>query len=160
KKQIEEINVQINVVILFSFTGTLSITEKGQYDAACFVIHQLHRQGHTIEVIAKDICSDPHRAALEAEALARQGVKVFIGCYTSACRKAVLPILEKYNCLLVYPTLYEGQEDHPNVFYTGEVPNQQVHTLIDYLMSQYGKRIYLIGNDYIYPRETNSQVIS
>lgn len=156
----EERNVQMKVGLLFSFTGTTSITEKGQYDAACFAIHQFQRQGHTIEVIAKDICSDPHRAALEAEALARQGVKVFIGCYTSACRKAVLPILEKYNCLLVYPTLYEGQEDHPNVFYTGEVPNQQVHTLIDYLMSQYGKRIYLIGNDYIYPRETNSQVIS
>src|SRR5699024_9854632 len=55
-------------------------------------------------------------------------------------------------------TLYEGEEDHQHVFYTGEVPNQQVHTLIDYLMSHYGKNIYLIGNDYIYPKETNDQV--
>ncbi len=150
--------MQIKVGLLFSFTGTTSITEKGQYDAACFAIHQFQQQGHLVEVIARDICSDPYKAAKEAEALAQQGVKVFIGCYTSACRKAILPILEEYNCLLVYPTLYEGQEDHPNVFYTGEVPNQQVHTLLDYLMNAYGNRIYLIGNDYIYPRETNAQV--
>lgn len=150
--------MEIKVGLLFSFTGTTSITEKGQYDAACFAIHQFEQKGHAIETIVRDICSDPHKAKTEAEALARQGVRIFIGCYTSACRKAVLPILEKYNCLLVYPTLYEGQENHPNVFYTGEVPNQQVHTLIDYMMNQYGKRIYLIGNDYIYPRETNAQV--
>lgn len=154
----EEGNVHIKVGLLFSFTGTTAITEKGQYDAACFAIHQFQQQGHIVEVIAKDICSDPYKAAQEAEALANQGVNVFIGCYTSACRKAILPILEKHNCLLVYPTLYEGQEDHPNVFYTGEVPNQQVHTLLDYLMDSYGKRIYLVGNDYIYPRETNAQV--
>lgn len=150
----------MKVGLLFSFTGTTSITEKGQYDAACFAISQYEGQEHTIEVVARDICSDPHKAAMEAEALASVGVKVFIGCYTSTCRKAILPVLEKYNCLLIYPTLYEGEEDHPNVFYTGEVPNQQVHTLIDYLMSQYGKRIYLIGNDYIYPRVTHAQVKS
>ena len=150
--------VQIKVGLLFSFTGTTSVTEKGQYDAACFAISQYNKDDNQIEAIPRDICSDPHKAYIEAESLAREGVKIFIGCYTSACRKAILPILETYDCLLVYPTLYEGQEDHPNVFYTGEVPNQQVHILIDYLMGRYGKRIYLIGNDYIYPRETNAQV--
>lgn len=150
--------MQIKVGLLFSFTGTTSVTEKGQYDAACFAISQYHTDEYKIEAIPRDICSDPNQAYIEAESLAREGVKIFIGCYTSACRKAILPILETYDCLLVYPTLYEGQEDHPNVFYTGEVPNQQVHTLIDFLMSQYGKHIYLIGNDYIYPRKTNAQV--
>lgn len=154
----EERNVHVKVGLLFSFTGTTSVSEKGQYDAARFAISQYNEETHRIEAITRDICSDPHKAFIEAESLAQSGVKVFIGCYTSACRKAILPVLEKYNCLLVYPTLYEGQEDHPNVFYTGEVPNQQVHTLVDYLMSRYGKRIYLIGNDYIYPRETHAQV--
>lgn len=150
--------MHIKVGLLFSFTGTTSITEQGQFDAACLAISQYNEATHIIEPITRDISSDPLKAAKEAEELARDGVKVFVGCYTSACRKAVIPILEKYNCLLVYPTLYEGEENHPNVFYTGELPNQQVHTLIDYLMEQYGKRIYLIGNDYIYPQATNSQV--
>lgn len=150
--------MQIKLGLLFSFTGTTSVTEKGQYDAACFAISKYNQENSYIDVTTRDICSDPHKAYTEAESLARDGVKVFIGCYTSACRQAILPVLEEYNCLLVYPTLYEGQEDHPHVFYTGEVPNQQVYTLVDYLMSQYGKRIYLLGNDYIYPHETNNQV--
>lgn len=155
-----ENDLQIKVGLLFSLTGITSITEKGQYEAASFAISEFNERHAEIEAIVRDICSDPRKSAEEAEALARDGVRIFIGCYTSACRKAVLPIMEKYNCLLVYPTLYEGQEDHPHVFYTGEVPNQQVHILIDYFMSHYGKRIYLVGNDYIYPRETNEQVKS
>lgn len=150
--------MQMKVGLLFSLTGITSITERGQYEAASFAISEFNEQHAEIEAIVRDISSDPRKSAEEAEALALDGVKIFIGCYTSACRKAVLPVLEKYDCLLVYPTLYEGQEDHPNVFYTGEVPNQQVHILIDYFMHHYGKRIYLIGNDYIYPRETNEQV--
>lgn len=150
--------MHIKVGLLFSLTGTTSLTEKGQFDAALFATEQFKKAGYDVEVMTEDIASDPYRAKECAEKLAQQGVKIFIGCYTSACRKAILPILEKYDCLLVYPTLYEGEEDHQHVFYTGEVPNQQVHTLIDYLMSHYGKNIYLIGNDYIYPKETNDQV--
>lgn len=150
--------MHVKVGLLFSLTGTTSLTEQGQYDAALFAMEQLKATHDSIEAVTVDINSDPAKARAEAERLAKAGVKLFIGCYTSACRKAVLPILEKYDCLLVYPTLYEGQENHPNVFYTGEVPNQQVHTLIDYLMAHYGKNIYLIGNDYIYPQETNAQV--
>lgn len=150
--------MEIKIGLLFSLTGTTSITEKGQYEAAVFAMSEYQEKGYAIEAITRDICSDPLKSAQEAEALAKEGVKIFIGCYTSACRKAILPILEKYDCLLVYPTLYEGHECHPNVFYAGEVPNQQVRTLLDYFTNQYGNKVYCIGTDYIYPRQTNDQV--
>ncbi len=41
------------------------------------------------------------------------------GCFTSASRKAVLPVFEQYNGLLYYPTFYEGLEQSKNVVYTG-----------------------------------------
>lgn len=148
----------MNVGLLFSLTGTTAITERGQCLMAQYAIYEFNKMNKRVEVIVRDIASDPVKAAAEAEALARQGVKVFVGCYTSACRKAILPILEKYECMLVYPTCYEGMECHANVFYTGEVPNQQVHVLLDFLTKQYGKKVYCIGTDYIYPRETNVQV--
>lgn len=151
-------DVYSKVGLLFSLTGTTSITEKWQCEVARLAIQEYDNGEHTIETVVRDICSDPLKSAQEAEQLAKEGVKIFIGCYTSACRKAILPILETYDCLLVYPTLYEGRECHPHVFYTGEVPNQQVHTLLDYLTNQYGNRVYCIGTDYIYPRETNEQV--
>lgn len=148
----------LKIGLLFSLTGTTSITEKGQYQMAEFAIQQYRQTYGEVEVIVRDIESDPIKTAEEAESLAKQGVKIMIGCYTSACRKAILPILEKYQCMLVYPTLYEGKECHANVFYTGEVPNQQVYVLLDYLTRHFGRRVYCVGTDYVYPRETNQQV--
>ncbi|MEJ8546274.1 transporter substrate-binding protein [Brevibacillus borstelensis] len=150
--------MRIKIGLLFSLTGTTSITEKGQCDAARFATWEYNRGPCKIEAVVRDICSDPQKAAREAEALAQKGIRIFVGCYTSACRKAILPVLEAYNCLLVYPTLYEGRESHPHVIYTGELPNQQIHTLLEYMTRQYGKRVYCIGTDYLYPRETNRQV--
>ncbi|MFC3883463.1 transporter substrate-binding protein [Bacillus songklensis] len=152
----------IRIGLLFSLTGTTSFTEIGQYRTALYALEQFqenHRDsGFTFYHQLRDICSDPGESYRHALDLARSGVKIFVGCYTSACRKAVLPVLEQYDCLLVYPALYEGQEIHPNVFYIGEVPNQQVVSLLKFMMQHFGRRVYLIGNDYIYPRYTNQQI--
>jgi sigma-54 dependent transcriptional regulator, acetoin dehydrogenase operon transcriptional activator AcoR len=153
---------RIRIGLLFSLTGTTSFTEIGQYRAALYALEQFQENyldsGFTFTHDIRDICSDPEESYKHAIDLARSGVKIFVGCYTSACRKAVLPVLEQYNCLLVYPALYEGQEIHPNVFYIGELPNQQVVSLLKFIVQHFGRRIYLIGNDYIYPRYTNQQI--
>src|SRR5699024_12154069 len=81
--------MHIKVGLLFSLTGTTSLTEKGQFDAALFATEQFKEAGYDVEVMTEDIASDPYRAKECAEKLAQQGVKIFIGCYTSACRKAI-----------------------------------------------------------------------
>jgi sigma-54 dependent transcriptional regulator, acetoin dehydrogenase operon transcriptional activator AcoR len=152
---------KVSIGLLFSLTGTTSLTETGQYQSALYALEQFKiKSNHSVEITyeLRDICSDPKVSFQQALDLAKSGVKIFVGCYTSACRKAILPILEQYDCLLVYPTLYEGQEAHPNVFYLGEVPNQQIGSLLKLMTHEFGKRIYLIGNDYIYPRYTNQQI--
>lgn len=150
----------VTVGLLFSLTGTTTLTEKSQYLAAMFAIEEFNRQntGLKIDFIVRDIKSDPYEAKKHAAQLAELGVKIFVGGFTSACRRAILPILEEYGCLLIYSMLYEGNESHPNVFYVGEVPKQQIFNLLDYVVNNYGKKIYLIGTDYIYPRTTNQQV--
>jgi branched-chain amino acid transport system substrate-binding protein len=80
---------------------------------------------------------------------------VIFGCYMSSSRKEVLPIVERRNALLFYPTLYEGFEYSPNVMYGGATPNQNSVPLGNHLMECYGRRIYFVGSDYIYPRESN-----
>ncbi|MFB4165116.1 transporter substrate-binding protein [Alteribacillus sp. JSM 102045] len=148
--------------VLFSLTGTTSITEKGQYQAAMFALQEHNRRvkatNDLVEFIIRDIASDPDETINQAQKLIDEGVKVFIGTYTSACRKALLQLLEKHDCILMYPALYEGHETHPNLFYTGEVPNQQVYTLLKYIKKYFGPKIYLIGNEYIYPHATNQEV--
>jgi urea transport system substrate-binding protein len=67
-------------------------------------------------------------------------------------------VVEELGGLLLYPVQYEGEEQSPNIFYTGATPNQQALPAVDYLMSQQGggfKRFYLVGTDYIYPQITN-----
>ncbi len=69
--------------------------------------------------------------------------------------KAVLPVVERLNGLLWYPTLYEGFEFSPNVIYTGAAPNQNSVALCSYLTKAFGSRFYFIGSNYVYPRESN-----
>ena len=81
------------------------------------------------------------------------------GGWTSASRRAMLPMFEKHNGLLFYPVQFEGQESSRNIFYTGAVPNQQMIPALRYLVSKQGggvKRWFLLGTDYVYPRTANA----
>ena len=86
-------------------------------------------------------------------------VVAVLGCYTSASRQSVLPVFEEYNGVLLYPTLYEAQECSKNCFYTGAVPNQQLDDFVPWIINTLGrKKFYMIGSNYIYPKETNREV--
>jgi urea transport system substrate-binding protein len=88
--------------------------------------------------------------------LTERGVSVIFGCWTSASRKQVLPVVEWANGLLFYPSQYEGKEQSPNIFYLGGTPRQQALPAADYLRSIGRSRFFLIGTDYVYPRTTNA----
>ncbi len=78
------------------------------------------------------------------------------GCWTSASRKAVLPVFEQYNGMLYYPTFYEGLEQSKNVIYTGQEATQQIIAGLDWVNKTKGaKTFYLLGSDYIWPRTSN-----
>ena len=64
-------------------------------------------------------------------------------------------MVEKWNKLLFYPTLYEGFEFSNNIIYTGAAPNQNSVQLAEFMTANFGARVYLIGSDYIYPYESN-----
>jgi urea transport system substrate-binding protein len=88
--------------------------------------------------------------------LVEQKVAAIFGCWTSASRKQVLPVVEKENGLLFYPSQYEGEEESSCIFYTGGTPRQQALPAIDYLLGEGRRRFFLVGTDYIYPRTTNA----
>jgi branched-chain amino acid transport system substrate-binding protein len=64
-------------------------------------------------------------------------------------------VVERYNALLFYPTLYEGFEYSRNIIYTGAAPNQNSLPLADFMLKNYGSRVCMIGSDYVYPYESN-----
>lgn len=148
------------VGVLFSRTGTMAVTQTEHFLGTALAIQHINRQGgvlgREIDVVAYDPGSDPATYRRMADRLLTEdGVSVIFGCSTSAERKAVLPTVERRNGLLWYPSLYEGFEYSPNVIYTGPAPNQNSFPLAEYLIRHVGRRIYLVGSDYVYPRETN-----
>ena len=86
------------------------------------------------------------------EADPRDKVCAVFGCWTSASRKAVLPVFEKHNHLLFYPVQYEGMEQSPNIVYTGAAPNQQIIPALSGGAALKKKRFFLVGSDYVFPR--------
>lgn len=89
-----------------------------------------------------------------AASMIGQGIRHICGCYTSSSRKEVLPLIEKHDAQLWYPSHYEGFETTSNVVYTGAAPNQHLTPLIDYLFGSFGPRAYGIGSNYIWAWES------
>jgi urea transport system substrate-binding protein len=151
----------IKVGILHSLSGTMAISETTLKDTMLFLIEQQNAAGgvlgRQLEPVVVDIASDwPLAAELARQLIEVDGVDVVFGCWTSVCRKSVLPVFEELNSLLFYPVQYEGEESQRNVFYTGASPNQQAIPAVDYLMNEEGvERWVLAGTDYVYPQTTN-----
>ncbi|VFR20082.1 Urea ABC transporter, urea binding protein [plant metagenome] len=146
---------------LHSATGTMAISETGSIQAERLAIEQINAMGgilgRQIKVIQEDGASDwPTFAEKARKLLVSDKVATVFGCWTSASRKAVLPVFEKENGLLYYPTFYEGLEQSKNVIYTGQEATQQILAGLDWVNRETkAKTFYLIGSDYIWPRTSN-----
>jgi urea transport system substrate-binding protein len=151
----------IKVGILHSLSGTMAISEKSVVDAELLAIDEINAAGGVlgkkIEPIKEDGASDWPTFAEKAKKLIDQDKVVTIfGCWTSASRKAVLPVFEEKKHMLWYPVQYEGQECSQSIFYTGAAPNQQIEPSVDWLLQNKGKDFFLVGSDYVFPRTANT----
>jgi len=150
----------IRIGVLFSETGVTSVIERTERMGTLLAAEEINEQGgingQPIELVSRDPASDPTRFAQLAERLILEdGVRIILGCYMSSTRKAIIPVVEKWHALLMYPTLYEGFEYSRNVIYTGAAPNQNSVQLAEFMMRRFGSRVFLLGSDYIYPYESN-----
>ncbi len=154
----------IKVGILHSLSGTIAIIERSLHNAELLAIEEINAKGGVLGKKLEPVIEDPQSlvqvfAEKAKKLLLEDKVAAVLGCYTSASRQSVLPVFEQYNGVLLYPTLYEAQECSKNCFYTGAVPNQQLDDFVPWILNELGrKNFYLIGSNYIYPKETNREV--
>lgn len=164
--------LRIRIGVVHSLSGIMAPSEKPLVDALQLAIEEANAaggiNGQKIEAVVVDCRSDPVYCAQQAERLITEGqVQALFGCWTSACRKAVKPVVEKYRHLLFYALQYEGMEQSPNILYGGPVPNQLVMPAVHWALQNLGKsgkrektggrgmRIYLAGSDYVFSRVVN-----
>ena len=153
----------IKIGVLHSLTGTMASSETPLVDAVRLAVEEANQSGglngQQIEMIVADCRSDAAYCAQQAEKLITEdGVQALFGCWTSSCRKAVKQVVEKHHHLLFYPLQYEGLEQSPDIIYIGAAPNQQIIPMALWALQHQGKRFYLIGSDYIFPRTANLMI--
>jgi urea transport system substrate-binding protein len=93
-------DTDVTVGILHSVTGTMAISETGSVEAEKLAIEQINAQGgvlgRKIKFIQEDGASDwPTFAEKAKKLLVNDKTAAVMGCWTSASRKAVLPVFEQ-----------------------------------------------------------------
>jgi urea transport system substrate-binding protein len=150
----------VKVGVLQSLTGTMAISEVTVKNATLLAIDQLNASGgvmgRKIVPVVEDGASDPAIFAQKAQKLVQQDhVVTIFGGWTSASRKAMLPVVERFHALLWYPVQFEGNECSADIMYSGAQPNQQILPAFDWAMEKGYKRYFLLGSDYVFPRTAN-----
>jgi urea transport system substrate-binding protein len=155
----------IRVGLLHSQHGPLAISEESMIEAEVLALEEINAQGgllngRPVEWVIADGKSDFPTFAREADRLIEeQKVSVIFGCWASASRKSVKPVIEQHNHLLFYPNAYEGLEESPNIVYTGAAPNQQVIPAVKWSYDALkARRYFLAGTDYVWPHAVNAIV--
>ena len=158
----------VTVGILHSLSGTMAISESTLVDTEKMAIEEINAAGGVfvggkffkIEYLVEDGASDwPTFAEKSKKLIDQDGVPVVFGGWTSASRKAMLPVYESKDAFLYYPIQYEAQECSNNIFYTGATPNQQSEPATDFMYKRSpaaGKPFFLVGSDYVFPRTSNT----
>lgn len=156
----------IKVGLLFSSTGSTSISEGVMLAATTLAIDEINEAGgvagHPIEYIHEDIQSDSAVSAEKAKKLILEDdCQILFGAMSSQYRQAVLPVVEEYDAFLFYSTIYEGQEQSPNIVYSASIPNQIVPVVGSYMAEDLQrKKVFVIGTDYVYAHLLNEAFIS
>lgn len=81
-------------------------------------------------------------------------VDAVVGWHLSNARQVITPHTAG-RVPYVYTTFYEGGENTRGVYMVGETPQQQLFPALEWLRSNRGVRRWcVVGNDYIWPRQT------
>ncbi len=150
----------VQVGVLHSLTGTMAISEVTVKNATLLAIDEINASGGVlgkkIDPVIEDGASDPSMFAQKAQKLVQQDKVVTVfGGWTSASRKAMLPVFERFHGLLWYPVQFEGNECSPDIMYSGAQPNQQILPALQWAEQKGYKNVFLLGSDYVFPRTAN-----
>ena len=150
----------VELGFLNSTSGVMAISEQTVRDALMLAAEEINAGGgildKQIEFIEEDGQSEPTVFAEKINKLLTEDeVAAVFGGWTSASRKAMLPVVEGADGLLFYPVQYEGLEASENIYYTGATTNQQIIPAMDFLKSEGVETLFLAGSDYVFPRTAN-----
>lgn len=150
------VSATLKIGLIFSLSGPTAINSEPVVDLIHWAIGELNDQGgllgRRVEPLTVDCRFDEKVFAHEADRLiVEEKVCTLLGCWSSANRKAVLPVVEKHRNLLLYPVEFEGLERSDHAVYLGGVPNQLVLPAVRWAHAELGKRrFFLVGSNSVF----------
>jgi len=157
----------IRVGVISPLTGAWTVYGKAHISGFQLAVDEINTAGgvlgRQVEIVIGDSKTEPRIVVEQANRLIRQErVDLLAGTFSSAERNAAGPVVKGADKVLLYPTWYEGQQKeyypgvcNPNIFMFGPEPTQQVWPHMEYMMNKFGKKFFMIGSDYAWPRVTN-----
>lgn len=118
-----------------------------EFNTGCGVL------GRPLRLVPIDGGQRPEQVANEVDCLISAGaIDAVAGWHISAVRQAVAPRTAG-RVPYAYTALYEGGEQTPGVFLTGETPNVQLYPAMRWMAAGLGvRRWFIVGDDYVWPR--------
>jgi urea transport system substrate-binding protein len=112
--------------------------------------------GRQIKLIPTDAGGPPAESTKSAiRLMLEENVDMFVGSHDSATREALVATI-KGKVPYIYTPTYEGGECAFNTYVIADTPEQQIRPSVAYMMKERGaKSVYLIGDDYVWPRKCN-----
>jgi len=157
----------IRIGVISPLSGAWTVYGKAHLAGIQMAVNEVNADGgvlgRQIELVIADSKTEPRVVVEQANRLIRRkGVDFLAGTFSSAERNAAGPVVAAADKVLLYPTFYEGQQQkyhpgvcNPNIFCFGPVPSQQVWPHMKYMTDNFGKKFFMIGSDYAWPRVTN-----
>jgi urea transport system substrate-binding protein len=105
--------------------------------------------GRKLELIAPDPQSDNTQfQALSRRLILEEQADVIMAGFASAEREAIRPIMNQNKMLYFYNNQYEGGVADKYTFCTGAIPEQQIVPVMQYMIKNFGPKIYTLAADY------------
>lgn len=157
----------IRVGVISPLSGAWTVYGKAHLAGFQLAVGEINAAGGTLgrkwQLVIADSKTEPQVVTEQANRLVREEQVDFLaGTFSSAERNAAGPVVTQANKLLLYPTFYEGQSQkyypgvcNPNIFMFGPEPSEQVWPHMEYIVKKHGGKFFMIGSDYVWPRETN-----
>ncbi|CCN83068.1 putative ABC-type branched-chain amino acid transport systems, periplasmic component [Vibrio nigripulchritudo SFn27] len=146
------------VGLLYSTDGTYRRIASNALLGASYAIEQVNaddRYPFQLEGVHVDPKGNLDQYINGAQSLLKSGIRHIAGTITSSARKEVIPDVHEHQALLWYGSPYEGYECDEHVVYHGACPNQNLLQILRYAVPRFGKRVALLGSNYIWGWESN-----
>jgi urea transport system substrate-binding protein len=153
---------EFKIGLFIALSGPASLFGPTQKACAELATEEINKgggiMGRQIKLIPTDAGGPPAESTKSAiRLMLEENVDMFVGSHDSATREALVATI-KGKVPYIYTPVYEGSECAFNTYVIADTPEQQIRPSVAFMMKDRGaKSVYLIGDDYVWPRKCNEQ---